>query len=34
MKSEVEMMDEKVSWLVQKYYVDILLVRTMASFEE
>lgn len=29
MNSELEIMEEKLSWLVQKYYADILLVRTV-----
>jgi hypothetical protein len=34
MNSELEIKDKKLSWLVQKYYVDILLVRTVDYHEE
>jgi hypothetical protein len=34
MNSELEIMEEKVSWLAQKCYIDILLVRTMEYKDE
>jgi hypothetical protein len=34
MNSELEIMDEKLSWFIQKYYVYILRVRTMEKDEE